>query len=739
MSRFISGLRFRLMFLVLLALLPALGLTLATGLERRQLAGEKSKEEALRYAHLVASSNEALLEGARQLLVSLAQMPEIQSVDLGRCNLFLADLGKHLPNYTAISVALPDGQVFCSSIPLDGQVTAADRDYFQQALQKRDFVVGGFIFGRVSKKAVLPIAYPVINSSGQIRAVLIASLDLDWLHQLASQVQLPEDSSLLVVDPQGVILTRFPDPGIWVGKLLPEAEIIDAIRNRGGEGTIETTGVDGVMRLYAYTPISSRGEREAYVSIGIPIQVAYQDANRSLILNIIALGVVAALALAAAWFTGELFILRQVRQLVMASRRLAAGDLQARSEIPDGNGEISELARAFDGMAKELEEREGRLRQAEARYRSLVEQIPAITYLTSPQPSLDMIYVSPQAEAILGFTPEEWLQDPALWERQLHPEDYEKVKSKLQNARSDGQAYQEEYRFRTRDGKIIWLHDQASIVRDQAGKPLFVQGLILDISDQKRAEAELRRYAAQLERSNQELQDFAYIASHDLQEPLRKIQAFGERLVEKHGQELSLDGRDYAERMIKDAARMQSMINDLLSYSRVATKTQPFLPVYLNQVVREVVSDLEARLEETGGKVEVGDLPIIEGDALQLRQLFQNLIANALKFHKSGVQPVVKVDGKIAPFPDSIKGDLAEVTVADNGIGFDEKYLDRIFEPFQRLHGRGVYEGSGIGLAISRKIVERHNGVITAHSQPGNGAVFIVTLPVFQLEMKRDD
>ena len=249
-----------------------------------------------------------------------------------------------------------------------------------------------------------------------------------------------------------------------------------------------------------------------------------------------------------------------------------------------------------------------------------------------------------------------------------------------------------------------------------------------EIAERQRAEAELQTYAARLERSNRELESFAYIASHDLKEPLRKIQAFGDRLQAKYGEVLNEQGRDYLIRIQSAAIRMQALIDGLLIYSRVTTKTQPFVPVDLNAVVREVLADLEVRIEQLAAQVEVEDLPTIEADPLQMRQLFQNLIGNALKFHRQNVVPLVRVRRELL---DGGEGQY-RITVEDNGIGFDEKYLDRLFQVFQRLHGRSEYEGTGMGLAICRKIVERHGGHITARGVPGQGAAFIVTLPAKQ-------
>jgi PAS domain S-box-containing protein len=256
--------------------------------------------------------------------------------------------------------------------------------------------------------------------------------------------------------------------------------------------------------------------------------------------------------------------------------------------------------------------------------------------------------------------------------------------------------------------------------------------------ERKRAEESLRAYAARLNRSNRELQDFAYVASHDLQEPLRKVRTFGDRLNVKYAEALGEQGCDYLKRMEGAAARMQDLIDDLLELSRVTTNAQPFTPVDLNEVAQEVVFDLEAHIEQIGGRVEVSGLPTVKADRLQMRQLLQNLISNALKFHREEEEPVIKVYSELLQeWEEEGSGKTADrrayqIFVEDNGIGFDEKHLERVLAPFQRLHGREAYEGTGMGMAICRKVVERHNGDITAKSTLGRGATFIVTLPAKQ-------
>jgi two-component system sensor kinase FixL len=264
-----------------------------------------------------------------------------------------------------------------------------------------------------------------------------------------------------------------------------------------------------------------------------------------------------------------------------------------------------------------------------------------------------------------------------------------------------------------------------------------------DITERKLSEDALSHKAAELARSNGELEQFAFVASHDLQEPLRKIQAFGDRLkVKCDGAQLQ-EGRDYLDRMQNAAARMQTLINDLLTFSRVISAKQPFVPVDLQAVTGEVLADLEVRIEKTGGVVNVGKLPTIDADPTQMRQLLQNLIGNALKFQPAGAAPRVDVEAQLVT-RDQIQGEanfpnpppsprlddkFCVLTVKDNGIGFDEQYLEKIFAVFQRLHGRSEYEGTGVGLAVCRRITDRHGGLITAQSKTGAGAKFIVILP----------
>ncbi|MHB1863993.1 MAG: sensor histidine kinase [Gemmatimonadaceae bacterium] len=272
--------------------------------------------------------------------------------------------------------------------------------------------------------------------------------------------------------------------------------------------------------------------------------------------------------------------------------------------------------------------------------------------------------------------------------------------------------------------KVMLLN--ARLVSSREHLPRMILLAIEDVTERRHAEQQVAAQRRELQRSNTALRAFASVASHDLQEPLRKILAFGDRLSATAGPALIGDARGYLERMLNAAARMRNLITDLLAYAQVTTRAQPFVRVNLGALAREVIADLETSIAEAGGRVEVGDLPTIDADPLQMRQLLQNLVGNALKYRRSDQPLIVRIE---APLVD---GRTCALAVSDNGIGFDDQYVERIFGMFERLNNRKDYEGSGIGLAICRSIAEHHGGTITAISTPGQGSTFTVSLPVTQ-------
>jgi two-component system, LuxR family, sensor kinase FixL len=373
------------------------------------------------------------------------------------------------------------------------------------------------------------------------------------------------------------------------------------------------------------------------------------------------------------------------------------------------------------------------LRQAAAQIRDLYDRAPCGYHSIGPDGTF--LEINDTELSWLGRTRAEVIGKMKFADV-LTPESVARFEREYPRFIQRGRVRDLEFEYVRPDGSVLPVLLNATAITDPSGAYVSSRATTVDLSERQRAECLLIERQA-LERTNTELQEFAYVASHDLQEPLRKIQAFGDRLRSKHAAALPAEADDFLRRMQNAGARMQTLINDLLSFSRVTTRAQPFVPVDLAAVAREVVSDLEGRIEQTHGRIEVGELPTIEADATQMRQLLQNLLGNALKFHRPGVEPLVQVSGHVlngsqASRTQPSAPSACEIRVADNGIGFEERYLDRIFTIFQRLHGRNEYEGTGLGLAICRKIVERHHGHITAHSSPGQGATFVVTLPVQQ-------
>ena len=304
------------------------------------------------------------------------------------------------------------------------------------------------------------------------------------------------------------------------------------------------------------------------------------------------------------------------------------------------------------------------------------------------------------------------------WLDRLHPEDRERRGRAWDASLRDGVPFEAECRLRGGDGRHRWFLVRAVPHRDDSGAIASWLATCTDVDD-------LMRSLEAVRRSNEELERFAAIAAHDLQEPLRKLRSFSERLAARAGPGMDDRGRDYVARIVSAADRMWGLIQDVLGLARVEVRELHFDDVDLREVVDAILEDVDLG----GGSVQVGDLPTIRADSGQMRRLLQNLIANALKFHRPGVPPTVRISAREAA-GEGGGPPRCVLEVADDGVGFDEAHLGRIFQPFQRLNGRSEFDGAGLGLAICRKIVERHAGSITAESSPGVGSVFRVSLPL---------
>jgi PAS domain S-box-containing protein len=391
------------------------------------------------------------------------------------------------------------------------------------------------------------------------------------------------------------------------------------------------------------------------------------------------------------------------------------------------NEQRRELARSKDVLEIHVQERTQVIQKLQRRYEMILNS--AGEGICGLDANGKATFVNPAAARMTGCEVKDLIGCP---EQEIFGSTFPATDAAPDGKKLEGQT------FRRRDGSTF-LAELVKTPIQENGREVGAVLIFKDITERRRAEEALAQKAEELGRSNAELEQFAFVASHDLQEPLRKIQAFGDRLKMKCEKIQLGEAGDYLDRMQNAAARMQTLINDLLAFSRVIRSSQPFVPVDLRAVTKEVLGDLEVRIEKNGARVEIGDLPTLDADPTQIRQLMQNLLSNALKFQPAGAQPIINITSRAIPGPEwdsppgsDISSDpnaTCEISVQDNGIGFDEKHLEKIFAVFQRLHGRTEYEGTGVGLAVCRRITDRHSGSITAKSQPGKGATFIVTLP----------
>lgn len=300
----------------------------------------------------------------------------------------------------------------------------------------------------------------------------------------------------------------------------------------------------------------------------------------------------------------------------------------------------------------------------------------------------------------------------------------------------EADTYLRETEIISRDGHRRVLETYGRVYRNKNGYAVSVIGTTRDITRLKDYEHQLELKIDELNRSNRDLEEFAYIASHDLHEPLRKLSTFGERLLVGAKEDLSPENQDYLRRMLKATETMRMLIDNLLEYSRVTRGAATFIKTDIRKLIVDVIAEQELRIEETGAKIEIGEFPEMEVVPAQISQLFNNLLSNAIKFSQPGIKPRIIFRSALLTPEDKYSYRLKDnreymrITVRDNGIGFEKTYAEKIFQIFQRLHGKSAYPGSGIGLAICKKIAENHKGLIYAESEPGNGASFHVILPM---------
>jgi PAS domain S-box-containing protein len=731
----LTSLRARLLFLLFLILLPVYSFILYTIFDARQLAIDNARKEARSFIHLVAQKQINLIEIARQQLVSISQLSVVRRADsVSQCNNMFAELHKQYPIYANLGVIDKDGTVRCSAVPLKGRLNLSHRRYFIDAMATRDFVIGDYQTGLVTGKTSLNLAYPVLDANGHSQAVMYIALDLNKLSgDLPDSAILPEGSRLMILDNLGTVLARNPDLEHWVGKSLPDAPLTQYILKHRDGGNAEEPGIDGVKRLYVYEPLYKSSTQQVYISAGIPLSAVYADANTLLFRALLLMAVVTSAVIALAWFGSWALILRPMIALKDATGRIGHGDFDARTKLQHTPDEFGQLAHSLDDMADSLQARHSEAVRAEARFTNIVNM--AADAIISVDEEQRIIIFNYGAEQIFGYTSAEMLGQPLsilLPERYTHAH-HQHVRqfakatdvSRHMNRRPD-------IFGRRKDGNEFFA--EASISRAQENGKMVFTVFLRDISERKEAEEQIRQLNINLERrvtertaelaaANEELEAFSYSVSHDLRTPLRAIDGFSQVIVEDFANKIEPQAMDYLGRIRAASQRMGVLIDDMLALSRVTRTEMLRNKVNLSLLANNVLVELQKSAPDRKIQWQIKPGLTCMGDLRLLNMVLVNLFSNAWKFTAHSVQPHIEFGSSL-----NIDG-KTEFFVRDNGAGFDMAYANKLFGPFQRLHSTTEFPGTGVGLAIVKRIILRHGGTIRGESTVGQGATFYFTLP----------
>jgi len=709
-----TSLRVRLQLLMLLSLAPASGLVLYTVSEQRRLAATDVQAQMLRLARLAASQQQQLIEGTRQLLIAFAELPSIRGRGAA-CSATLATLLPQFPLYANFGVIQPDGAVTCSAVPLASPLNLRDRSYFQRALTERRFAVGEYQIGRITHIASINFGYPILTETDGVEGVVFAALNLSWLNHLKADTELPDGGTLMVVDRAGTILARYPEGERWIGQALPDAPLARAVFERYGEGTAAARGLDGVKRLYAFAPLGSGEQDRIDVVIGIPVAVALADANRLLRWNLILLGVVACLVLAATGIFGERLIVRPAQALVQATKRLAHGDLSVRAGGRYPQGELGELAQAFNGMAASLErslaERrhaEAAVRESEERFRMFMDHSPAVAFIKDAEGRY--VYVNAPFERRFQMTLAAWR---GKTDRDVWPEDVAaQLRAHDQAVMAANAPTELLETVPTPDGHPHYWLVYKFPVTDMAGRR-FLGGMAVDITERREAE-----------RLKEELLS---VLSHELRIPLTTAEEGISQVIDGLHGAITPAQQECLKMVAWAHGRLHHLFDKVVRVTEIMTGQVDVTrkPLDLAALVRDLEADVRPLAHERGVTLAVhdpGTVPWI-GDAALLQEALRELAQNAIQV----TEPQGRVNLSCSTHPDGV-----EVVIHDTGPGIPEQELASLFEQFHWVGGTDDRKtgGMGLGLFVAKSLIDVQGGTISVTSTVGQGTRITVNFPI---------
>lgn len=738
------SLRTRLLFLILIGFFPVTVVSTYVGWEYRNHEIVRIQQDVLSLARLAANDHEELiLRDTPPLLKLLATLyPEVHAQDGVKTSAIFSRLLAEYPQYINIMAAkVPSGDVFASGVPLKKPLNLADRPSFARILQTRNYVVGEFAIGKATGKPTLVCGYPVFDSHGTIRSIIMAGIDVERLAKQAAASQPNRDVLITILDRNGKILSRTKKHDVWVGKDVSRTEFWAAILQAKGEGTFHGPGFDGIQRLSAFKHlIGSTGMDDGYVVASITENAVVAQANRFMRYNLFGLAIGVALALFGGLAVGHRSILRNVDTLVRTAERLAEGDLSARTGMSKGTEEFSRLACTFDMMAEKLLQRETAQKIAEKELFDEKEQLMVTLRsigdgVITTDHTGRVVLLNDISEKLTGWTQKEAAGRPL--EEVFHIINEitrERCVNPVEKVLRTGVIVElaNHTALITKDGRELVIADSGAPIRDRDGTIIGVVLVFRDITERVKSEKEILRLnteleqrvverTAQLELALQHAESFSYTISHDLRAPLRAIDGYANIVLEDHGTAIPAPAQEYLQKISRNIRQMGRLIDALLAFSRFSLLSLIRQPVNPAVIVQEVLTDLKKEHENRQVEVCVAALPACQADPVLLRQVYHNLIANAFKYTRQ--RPLARIEiGAM-----EVTG-RTTYYVKDNGVGFDMKYVNKLFGVFQRLHRPEEFEGTGVGLAIVHNIVHRHGGTIWAEGKEGEGAAFYFTI-----------
>ena len=493
-----ASIRTYLVFLVLLTILPSMGFAVYEAVVQYRMANVEARTEALRVTRMASANYEQLIEGARQLLEVMSQLREVQENDTPSCSVLFSRTLRKYPHYSTFGLINLKGNLICSTPERRLPLSLSDFNFFRIAFLTGSFAIGEFKIDPITNKPALHFAYPVLNQNGEVQSVLFAALDLESLDALTRRITLPTDSVLTLTDRNGIVLSRFPAEKNFIGQMMPETAVVQKLRNQQVEGAVEISGKPSMLCVFT-SPIGASLGGDVHVSLSMPNTVVFAPVNRLFAVNLGLLGLVSILALIAS-FGGSNFLLRRhIQPLLATTKRIAGGDFSARTGLAASLSEIQELIHAFDSMAESLQNREISLKEAETRYRELVERLPVVTYTAALDEHCTITYISPQIEKMLGFPLDAWITDQGLKFRQIHQEDSQCVLDAYNQTRRSGKILDLSFRMITQSGQIRWVREKAQPIAGNERGVTILQGIMYDKTAQVQAENDRNRLVEILE------------------------------------------------------------------------------------------------------------------------------------------------------------------------------------------------------------------------------------------------